>query len=96
MSRPSHELDQNYWNRYAVGCNAGDSDTVSALFNFFSINVRKKEDSNVSVLMRILTNYLQILAISLSYNLQFPSYMTSIFSSVESAGGAQDVFLSFD
>jgi len=46
--------------------------------------------------MRILTNYLQILAISLSYNLQFPSYMTSIFSSVQSAGGAQDVFLSFD
>lgn len=46
--------------------------------------------------MRVLTNYLQILAISLSFNLQFPSYMVNVFSSVKSVGGAQDVFLSFD
>ena len=60
------------------------------------VNLQKKEDSNISVLMRIMTNYLQILAAALSYNLQFPNYVLNILSSARQAGESSGVFLSFD
>jgi CBS domain containing-hemolysin-like protein len=60
------------------------------------VNIQKKEDSNISVLMRIMTNYMQIIAASLSYNLQFPTYILDILSSAKQVGQASGVFLSFD
>jgi hypothetical protein len=50
----------------------------------------------MSVLMRIMTNYLQILTISLSFNLKFPTFMEDSFSSIGKIGGSSGVFLSFD
>lgn len=60
------------------------------------VNIQKKGDSNISVLMRIMTNYLQIIAATLSYNLQFPTYFLDIFSSVQTAGNSSGIFLSYD
>jgi hypothetical protein len=60
------------------------------------VNLQKREDSNISVLMRIMTNYMQILAASLSFNLHFPEYMTEAFSGAKRLGGSSEVLLSFD
>lgn len=46
--------------------------------------------------MRIMTNYLQILAAALSFNLQFPTYMLDALSSAQQIGQSSGVFLSFD
>lgn len=46
--------------------------------------------------MRIMTNYLQILAAALSYNLQFPTYVIDFLSSAKQVGNSSGVFLSFD
>ena len=58
--------------------------------------MQKKEDSNISVLMRIMTNYLQILSIALSFNLNFPTYMAQSLSGVKQVGGSSGVLVSFD
>ena len=60
------------------------------------MNVQKKEDSNISVLMRIMTNYCQILAAALAFNLQFPTYVLDVLSSAKQVGNSSGVFLSFD
>ena len=46
--------------------------------------------------MRIMTNYLQMIAAALAFNLQFPNYFNSILSSVRQAGNSSGIFLSFD
>lgn len=43
-----------------------------------------------------MTNYMQILAASLSYNLQFPTYLLDVLSSAKQIGNSSGVFLSFD
>jgi hypothetical protein len=64
--------------------------------NINRVNVQKKGDSNVSVLMRIMTNYLQIIAASMSYNLKMPSYLLDVLTSAEQAGSSSGILLSFD
>jgi hypothetical protein len=46
--------------------------------------------------MRIMTNYLQIIAASMSYNLKMPSYLLDVLTSAEQAGNSSGIFLSFD
>ena len=60
------------------------------------INVRKTKESEVSVLFRIMTNYLQLLTTSMSFSSNFPRSLTNIFVPVQRVGGASDTFLSFD
>jgi len=62
----------------------------------FRVNIQKKGDSNISVLMRIMTNYLQILGISMSFNLHFPEYMTNAFSGTKTIGNSTGILLSVD
>ena len=45
-----------------------------------AINLRAKGNWSLSVLTRILTNYIQIVSSTLSMNLAYPSYITDIFS----------------
>jgi len=46
--------------------------------------------------MRIMTNYLQIIAVSMSFNLHFPEYMINVFSGASRVGNSAGVLLSFD
>ena len=46
--------------------------------------------------MRIMTNYIQIIAVSMSFNLHFPEYMRSAFSGASEVGNTTNVLLSFD
>jgi len=43
-----------------------------------------------------MTNYMQILAVSMSFNLHFPEYMTNAFSGASRVGNSSGVLLSFD
>ena len=46
--------------------------------------------------MRILTNYLQILAAALAFNLNFPNYFSGLLLNAQRVGQASGIFLSFD
>ena len=96
VSRPNAQLLKNRRVRRADSDIFGCDDTVSEYSNEFSVNVQKKEDSNISVLMRIMTNYLQMITATLAFNLKFPNYFASLLSSVKQVGGSSGVFLSFD
>jgi hypothetical protein len=66
------------------------------LMGIIVINVKKTEDSQISILIRIFTNYLQIMAASMSFNLKYPQVLTDIFYPVTRIGSTSETFLSFD
>lgn len=60
------------------------------------LNIRKKTESDKSTLMRILTNYLQVVSTALGFGASFPGIMNSIFMPVDMVGSSSDSFVSFD
>jgi len=60
------------------------------------IGIKKKKESQQSILLRILTNYLQLLTAALSFNLKFPDTLTELFYPLERIGSSSEAFLSFD
>ena len=61
-----------------------------------TINIKKKKESQTSILMRIMTNYLQIMTATLSYSMKFPDALLSLFLPVEKLGTGSAAVLSFD
>ena len=70
------------------------------VFLFFMVlivvNVRKTRESEVSVLLRILTNYLQLVTTSMAFSAKYPASLTDVFYPVQRMGGSSETFLSFD
>lgn len=60
------------------------------------IGIRKRRESQQSILFRILTNYLQLLTAALSFNLKFPDALSDLFFAAEKIGASSEAFLSFD
>ena len=58
--------------------------------------IRKKKENQTSILLRIMTNYLQLITAAYSFNLRFPESFLEIFGLVEILGSSSDAFLSFD
>ncbi|CAI2377304.1 unnamed protein product [Moneuplotes crassus] len=59
-------------------------------------NVMKTTESEFSILLRILTNYLQIITTSMSMTTKYPSSLTDIFLPLNRIGDSSRPFLSFD
>jgi len=60
------------------------------------VNVRKTSENEVSILLRILTNYAQIITTTVSFSTKFPSGFTDILLPAENIGDSSSAFLSFD
>ena len=60
------------------------------------ININKKSESQVSILMRILTNYLQVISVTLGMNISYPDEIYDIFMPGEMIGSSSESFVSFD
>ena len=60
------------------------------------INIYKKSESQVSVLMRILTNYLQVISVTLAMNSNYPKVIYDVFMPGEMIGSSSESFVSFD
>ena len=60
------------------------------------INIHKKSESQMSTLMRILTNYLQVISVTLAMNANYPQEIYDIFSPGEMIGSSSESFVSFD
>ena len=59
-------------------------------------NIRKKTESEASIIMRIFTNYLHCITASVSFNIKYPSIVTNAMSPINKVGQSSDTFLSFD
>jgi predicted outer membrane repeat protein len=60
------------------------------------VNIRKKTENQFSILMRIFTNYLQLISVTLSFSSSIPGNFTSIFSQTDKFVSPSETFLSFD
>jgi predicted outer membrane repeat protein len=59
-------------------------------------NIRKTKESQMSTLLRILTNYLQLLTLSMSFDVSYPDSLSDMFIPVSRIGASSSTFLSFD
>lgn len=60
------------------------------------VNIRTRQDSPQSILLRILTNYISVITTASSFNLSFPTSLDAIFTTVKTVGETAKVFLSLD
>ena len=59
-------------------------------------NIRKKVESEASIIYRIFTNYLHCISASVSFNITYPSVLTNTMNPLNKIGQSSDTFLSFD
>mmetsp|Transcript_33912 Transcript_33912/g.33437 ORF Transcript_33912/g.33437 Transcript_33912/m.33437 type:complete len:120 (+) Transcript_33912:992-1351(+) len=60
------------------------------------INLRKKKESDVSILLRIITNYMQLITAFLTFNIKMPTNVTGLFAFTNKVSSPDETFLSFD
>ena len=61
-----------------------------------AINLRKTTESKLTTLMRIFTNYLQVISTMLAFNADYPSTISDMFTPANMIGSASESFVSFD
>ena len=61
-----------------------------------AINLRKTTESKLTTLMRILTNYLQVISTVLAFNADYPSTINNLFTPANMIGSASESFVSVD
>ena len=73
---------------------------VFAAFIFLTIMIiiliRKKKENQTSILLRMLTNYFQLISISMTFKVKFPISMSQISGSADTFGSTSDTYLSYD
>ncbi|CAI2367995.1 unnamed protein product [Moneuplotes crassus] len=60
------------------------------------INIKKRNESQTSILLRILTNYFQLISLTPSYQFNYPESIYHAFNPIEKVGSSSESFLSFD
>eukprot|EP00347_Sterkiella_histriomuscorum_P018648 403344713 len=60
------------------------------------VNLRSVRESETSVIIRILLNYVQILTSAAAFNLEWPVYLQQFFNIFGSVGEISESFISFD
>ena len=60
------------------------------------VGIRKKRESQQSILLRIMANYFQLLTAAMSFNLKFPTSLSQMMFPAEKIGTSSEAFLSFD
>ena len=66
------------------------------IFILIFFNIRKQKDSKNSTITRILTNYMQTVSASISFNLTYPKLLNDSVSPAKSVGQSTTTILSFD
>lgn len=60
------------------------------------VNARRSSEDKISILLQILTNYLQLITATTSFNVQYPVSLIDVFLPIKSTGEPSEAFLSFD
>jgi len=71
-----------------------------AVFLYFMmiiiVNVKKTSESTISILLRILTNYAQIVTTTISFSTKYPDTLTDALVPARNVGDSSSAFMSFD
>ena len=60
------------------------------------VGIKKKRESQQSILLRIMATYFQLLTAAMSFNLKFPTSLSQMMFPAEKIGTSSEAFLSFD
>jgi len=60
------------------------------------VNVRKTKESEMSIQLRILTNYMQIVTTTMSFSTKYPTTFTDMLVPVQTIGDSSESFVSMD
>lgn len=60
------------------------------------VNIRKKKEHQTSILLRIFTNYFQLIVVAFSFNFNLPQIFDSSRNAIERIGSNSEVILSYD
>ena len=60
------------------------------------INLNKTKESLVTIVFRILMNYIQVITTVISLNLSFPKIITDLYKPFTTVESSSSMFLSFD
>ena len=60
------------------------------------ISLRKHAESQTTTLMRIMTNYLQVVSTVLAFNANYPELINKLFSPANTMGSPSESFVSID
>ena len=69
---------------------------LAFMITLIAVNIKKVKESEISVLLRIMTNYLQVMTATMSYSMKFPSRLTNMFTPIERLGSSSGSLVSFD
>ena len=58
--------------------------------------IRKNKEDHTSILLRIFTNYFQLIALAFSFKFKYPNVISGILSPLTRIASTSGVFLSFD
>ena len=60
------------------------------------VNLKKSSESQTSTLMRIMTNYLQVISTLLAFDANFPDTINDVFEPANTIGSSSESFVSVD
>ena len=60
------------------------------------VNLKKSSESQTSTLMRIMTNYLQVVSTLLAFDANFPDTINDVFQPANTIGSSSESFVSVD
>ena len=60
------------------------------------VNIKKRKENELSILLRILTNYIQMVTAAITFNIKFPTSFNEIFSQTDKFSSADQTYFSFD
>ena len=60
------------------------------------VNLKKSSESQTSTLMRIMTNYLQVVSTLLAFDANFPDTINDVFEPANMIGSSSESFVSVD
>jgi hypothetical protein len=70
--------------------------SLAFLLALIVTTIRKKQENQISVLLRILTNYVQLMGACLSFNFKFPESLSRVSGYIERITSISGTYLSFD
>ncbi|CAI2365113.1 unnamed protein product [Moneuplotes crassus] len=102
-------LDSKYYQERNFKCTKCPSKIVNAiqvfcyqilvlifLFVMIIVNFKKKDENQLSILMRILTNYIQLISAVMMFQIDFSATMSQMFRESGRVNSADSSFFSFD
>ena len=60
------------------------------------VTIRKNNENQSSILLRILTNYIQLIGVTLSFNIRYPITINNLMIPLQRIGSMTENLLSFD